>query len=39
MTVEKSLHFIKEEELVGEVDVTGTREENDRLIYTLFSFL
>lgn len=39
MTIEKSLYLTKEEELAGEVDVTGTREENDPLIYILFSFL
>lgn len=32
MTIEKSLYLTKEEELVGEVDVTGTREENDPLL-------
>jgi hypothetical protein len=39
MTVEKSLHLTKEEEFVGEVDVTGAREENDPLICILVSFL
>lgn len=39
MTTEKSLYLSKEEELVVEVDVTGTWEEKDSLINTLFSFL
>lgn len=39
MTIEKGLYLTKEEELVGEVDVTGTWEENDPFIYMLFSFL
>lgn len=39
MTIQKSLYLTKEEELAAEVDVTGTREENDPLIYMLFSFL
>lgn len=39
MTIEKSLYLTKEEELVGEVDVTGTWEENDPLLYMLSSFL
>ena len=33
MTIQKSLYLTKEEELAAEVDVTGTQEENDPLIY------
>lgn len=39
MTIEKSLYLTKEEELAGEVNVTGTREENDPLIYMPLPFL
>ena len=39
MTIQKSLYLTEEEELAAKVDVTGTQEENDPLIYMLFSFL
>ena len=38
MTIQKSLYLTEEEELAAKVDVTGTQEENDPLIYML-SFL
>lgn len=39
MTTETSFYLTKEEELVGKVDVTGTWEENDPVLYMFFSFL